>query len=291
MTSDHWTRCVNRVMDHVRADPTAPHSLDDLAAVAHSSAYHFHRIFRAVTGETVGNFVQRARLERAAYLMKASPSKTLTVIAHETGFASSQDFSRAFRRTYGTAPSRWDRQSRLMAPVGRAEHRATPAKDLPVRVVQRGPIRLAYVRVRPAFPPPNLIAGLARLTDSLAERGVPWRDAQLVGLSWDNYETTPMDRLSYDLGIEVPSDVNAAGEFGIHELDRFDAVEIECNGPMQLIADAWDHLYETWFPAADREPADLPAMKWFRRPAGAMRDDEEWRTWHVACSIALRQRP
>ena len=106
MTSELWTRRVHRVMDHVRDRPADAHSLDELAAVAHSSPFHFHRIFSAVTGETVGSFVRRARLERAAYLMKAKPSKTLTSIAMETGFASSQEFSRAFRRSYGVAPSR-----------------------------------------------------------------------------------------------------------------------------------------------------------------------------------------
>ena len=80
-------------MDHIRDDPAGAHSVDALAEVAHSSPFHFHRLFKAVTGETVGNFVQRARLERAAYLMKAKPSKTLTSIAMETGFASSQEFS------------------------------------------------------------------------------------------------------------------------------------------------------------------------------------------------------
>ncbi len=285
MPSELWTRHVNRVMDHVRDDPAVPHTVESLASVALASPFHFHRLFRAVTGETVGSFVRRARLERAAYLMKASPSRTLTSIALETGFASSQEFSRTFRRVYGMAPSRWDRRSRLASPAGRGAHRASPPSSAVARLVDRGPIRLAFVRVHPAFHIPALEAGFAGLVESLERRGVAWRAGQVVGMSWDNYETTPMDRLHYDLGVEVPAEVGDDGPYGIRTLDAFTAVEVECDGPLQTIAEAWDYLYETWFPASKYEPADLPAMKWFARPAGEI----DFADWKVACSIALRR--
>lgn len=272
-------------MDHVREHPAETHTVESLAAVAHSSPFHFHRIFRAVAGETVGSFVQRARLERAAYLMKAKPSRSLTSIALDTGFASSQEFSRTFRRNYGIAPSRWNRRSRLAAPGGRGEHRSSPPVEVEARLVDRDRVRLAYTRIRPAFSVPELVAGFERLLQSLDDRGVPWEKAQVVGMSWDNYETTPMDKLHYDLCVEVPDTVEAVGPFGIHELGAFRAVEVECDGPLQLIADAWDYLYETWFPQSPFEPADLPSMKRFARPAAEV----QWDTWQVACSIPLKR--
>ena len=285
MPSELWTRRIHRVMDHVRNRPSETDTLESLAAVAHSSPFHFHRIFRAVAGETVGSFVQRARLERAAYLMKAKPSRSLTSIALDTGYATSQEFSRTFRRNYGIAPSRWDRRSRLAAPEGRGEHRSSPPIVSEPRMVDRGRVRLAYTRVRPAFHVPALAAGFEGLLRSLDDLGVPWEKARVVGMSWDNYETTPMDKLHYDLCVEVPEGVEAAGPFGIRELGPFQAVEIECDGPLQSIADAWDYLYEAWFPQSPFQPADLPAMKWFARPAGELR----WDTWQVACSIPLER--
>ena len=270
-------------MDHVRDHPAERHTVESLAALAHSSPFHFHRIFGAVAGETVGSFVQRARLERAAYLMKARPSRSLTSIALATGFATSQEFSRTFRRNYGIAPSRWDRRSRLASPEGRAEHRSTPPVAVEARVVERERVRLAYTRIRPAFDTALLAAGLEGLLESLDELGVPWKGAQVVGMSWDNYETTPMDRIHYDLGVEVPDSLEASPAFGIRVLGPLRAVEVACDGPLQVIADAWDYLYESWFPESRFEPADLPAMKWFAQPAGEL----SWDTWRVACSVPL----
>ncbi|HEX7928150.1 MAG TPA: AraC family transcriptional regulator, partial [bacterium] len=58
-----------------------------LAAVAHLSLHHFHRIFRAMVGETVMQHVRRLRLERAArQLRQGSPA--LLDLALEAGYES-----------------------------------------------------------------------------------------------------------------------------------------------------------------------------------------------------------
>ena len=92
--------------------------------MASFSPHHFHRVFRAVTGQTLNVFTQRARLERAAYLMKSSPERSLASIALDAGFSAHSDFTRVFKQHYGVAPSRWDRRSRLDArEIGRASCR------------------------------------------------------------------------------------------------------------------------------------------------------------------------
>ena len=88
-------------MDYVRSNLAGDLSLEQLARVAYFSPFHFHRIFKVTTGETLASFTRRARLERAAYLMKASPKRELGSIALEVGFSCQSDFSRAFRRLYG----------------------------------------------------------------------------------------------------------------------------------------------------------------------------------------------
>ncbi len=68
-----YEKRVNRAIDHVRAHLGEPLKLADLARVAAFSPFHFHRIFRALTGETLSAYVQRQRLERAAGLLAARP--------------------------------------------------------------------------------------------------------------------------------------------------------------------------------------------------------------------------
>lgn len=102
-----YVAAVNRAINHVTAHLDAPPALHEVAAVAGFSPFHFHRIFKAVTGETLHDFSTRVRLEQAVRLM-AHSRRRLTDIALDCGFASGSDFSRAFRATYGVAPSRFD---------------------------------------------------------------------------------------------------------------------------------------------------------------------------------------
>src|SRR5580704_5929436 len=68
--------------------------------------FHFHRIFGAISGETLNNFTNRLRLEKAARLLRFS-DQNLTDIALDCGFSSSATFSRAFRSGYDISPSQF----------------------------------------------------------------------------------------------------------------------------------------------------------------------------------------
>ena len=97
---------INRVIDHIEADLVGDISLSRLAKVANFSEFHFHRIFRAMVGETLHQFVQRLRLERAASQLVSNPLTPITNIALDCGFSSSAAFSRAFKDGFSMSDDR-----------------------------------------------------------------------------------------------------------------------------------------------------------------------------------------
>ena len=82
--------------------------VDDVAEAAGFSKFHFCRIFKAETGLTVYEYVQRRRLARGAYLLLHGSVSVLD-IALELCFGSQEVFSRAFKRVYGLPPGRYRR--------------------------------------------------------------------------------------------------------------------------------------------------------------------------------------
>ncbi len=286
MISEFWLTRVHRVMNYVRDNPANDMWLEDLAAVAHSSPYHFHRIFKAVTGETVSAFARRARLERAAYLMKARPTRALSDIALEVGYPALAEFSRAFKHHYGLPPSQWNRRTHLnQVPqaVMQIERENSPSFQVEIRTHE--PSYLIYVRMKTWFQVEVLKVGYKRLTEFLSMNGVDWRNCPLVGMSWDHYETTPLESVHYDLGFVLTQPLEANSPFSSYQLPAFQAVHAHCSGGLQVVAQAWNHLYNNWFPASRFEPRDLPAMKWFRqRP-----DQIGWHHWDLDCVIALSE--
>lgn len=89
-----YVQRIDRVIDYLRGNLDRPVKLAELANVACFSEFHFHRIFGAVSGETLNNFTNRLRLEKAARLLRYS-EQSLTDIALDCGFSSSATFSRA----------------------------------------------------------------------------------------------------------------------------------------------------------------------------------------------------
>ncbi len=86
---------INRVFEYIDKNLESDLSLRILSKKALYSPYHFHRIFKFITGETLNEYVSRQRIEKSA-LDLLHTSKTATEIAHRYGFSDNSSFSRAF---------------------------------------------------------------------------------------------------------------------------------------------------------------------------------------------------
>src|SRR5690606_20011289 len=93
-----------RAQDYLHANAHRAITLDELAAVACMSPYHFHRRFRALHGTTPHQYQTRLRLAHARRLL-LDTERSITEIALAVGFDSPAAFSRRFRRSFGVAPA------------------------------------------------------------------------------------------------------------------------------------------------------------------------------------------
>ena len=90
-------------IEYIEESPEADLSLSTLAHRFGFSPTYFHKRFRAVTGETLRDFVEKTRIGRAIDIL-TSTKKTLTEISYECGFSSQSYFSCAFKRRMGITP-------------------------------------------------------------------------------------------------------------------------------------------------------------------------------------------
>ncbi len=103
---------LRRAKDHADRNFAEPLTLEDLAAVATISKYHFLRLFRAVYGRTPSAYVSERRVERAQDLLRTT-NLTVTEVCHAVGYSSLGSFSSGFAAITGETPSafqaRWAR--------------------------------------------------------------------------------------------------------------------------------------------------------------------------------------
>ncbi|NOX42828.1 MAG: AraC family transcriptional regulator, partial [Gammaproteobacteria bacterium] len=78
-------------------------NLDVLSSVANISKFHFHRIFSAVTGENVLQYIKRIRLENAAFRLYYT-GDPITDIARDSGYATLSAFSKSFKNQFNCNP-------------------------------------------------------------------------------------------------------------------------------------------------------------------------------------------
>lgn len=100
-------------MDRAYAEPL---DVAAVAAVAHLSAAHFSRSFRAAFGETPHHYLQRRRVERSMFKLRET-DRDVTDICMDVGFSSLGTFSRTFRAIVGVSPSQYrDENGPMLAP-------------------------------------------------------------------------------------------------------------------------------------------------------------------------------
>ena len=161
---------------------------------------------------------------------------------------------------------------------------AGTAPDFEVVVREHPPCRMLYARARKPFVTDSVQRAFEALGRWLDGKGIAWRSSPLLGLSWDNYETTPLEQVRFDIGVALDDDIDAPEPFGVHEFPRMRTADVRCDGPLRVVAHAWDHLYETWLPRSRYEPDDFPAFKRFRTHP----DRSEWQRWDLDCSLPIR---
>ena len=97
------------LLDWVRENLAAPHSLDSLAQRALMSRRTFTRRFKQATGTTVGAWLLAERLSRAQQLLETT-GESVDTIAGEAGFGSAVSLRQHFAEAFRTTPSNYRRE-------------------------------------------------------------------------------------------------------------------------------------------------------------------------------------
>ncbi|MFC2070729.1 GyrI-like domain-containing protein [Chloroflexota bacterium] len=287
---------INRVIDYIEANIDRDLSLKELSDIAHFSPFHFHRIFRAMVGETLNEFTQRIRLEKAAARLIANPRKSITEIALECGFSSPSAFARAFRETYKMSASRWrsggylqhskngKQESKESQSVGnfRQDFDIYPRYtqdntgliwrvemkngeiQTEVEVRDMPEIHVAYVRHIGPYKGDSELFG--RLFNKLMAWAGPrgllrFPETKIMTIYYDDPELTDDSKLRTDACITVPEGTEVDGEIGKTTIPagKYAIAHFEIN--VEQYQDAWNTVYSGWLPESGYQPGDGPCYE------------------------------
>lgn len=266
-----------RVLVHIQSHLDDALPLDELAGVACFSPFHFHRVFRALTGEGVHEHVRRLKLERAAQRLKLQ-EQPVTDLAFEAGYESHEAFTRAFHAMFGMSPSDF-RNSRQPAPEPAGYHPPDYGAPAPVEVTTLPPRQIVFLRH--VGPYDQVSATWSRLAMWAGMRGMIGPASLFLGVSWDDPEITPPEKLRYDAAITLSRPVQPEGEFGVTELAGGEYTTLLHKGPYQNLSASYRLILGGWLPPSGRELRDVPCFEHYLNSPQTARPEDLLTVIHV----------
>ncbi|MFD3606596.1 GyrI-like domain-containing protein [Streptomyces atroolivaceus] len=248
---------LNQAMEHIEAHLDQPVDVTDLARIAVTSEYHFRRMFSALAGLPLSEYIRRRRLTVAGAEVLAG-ERTLLEIATRYGYGSGEAFARAFRTMHGVGPGEARRTGAALHSQQRMSFRLIVEgnSSMRYRIVDKGAFRVVGRKARvplvheganPAIGdfirsiPPDTMRRIAALADQ--------EPAGIVGVS-DQLDPSRAEGTELDYyhgvvtGADVPEDMDAldvpAGTWAV----------FENSGPFpQALQYLWRDVFTQWFPS------------------------------------------
>lgn len=107
-------RRVLQFVDELRTRCAEPWTLDSMAAACQLGRTQFEALAKELTGDAPSSLLNRLRVNQSQSFLKTN-DKSITDVAFDAGFSSSQYFARVFRNLVGMTPSDYRRQRRDLA--------------------------------------------------------------------------------------------------------------------------------------------------------------------------------
>lgn len=256
---------------HIQANLEQDLALEALAALANLSPYHFHRLFRATVGETVKQYVQRLRLEQAAFRLKLQDAAVIDV-AFSLGYHSHETFTRAFRKHFGISPKAYkyvhQRDSKLRSEAVRPlptlnTDPAQPALSK-VRIQRLAPITVAFIRHLGEYAEANTTAFDTLVAWAMATARYNGENL-LLGIGHDDPTITPKEKVRFDACLQVGEPFDPTGTIGCQTVPAGDYAVITYVGPYgAAMYDAYAAIFTQMHNHPDYALLGLPAVEIYR---------------------------
>lgn len=103
---DKYDIITSKIKTFINEHFPSPTILEDVANAVNLSVNHANNIFKTTTGQTMFSYAVNMRINRAKQLM-ADPTKSISTISREVGYASSSYFTTAFKKNVGMSPMQY----------------------------------------------------------------------------------------------------------------------------------------------------------------------------------------
>lgn len=258
--ASEYEKRIKSVINYMETVPKQDLSLKALAEKGMFSPYHFHRIFKAFTGETPIEYLSRIRVQKAASLLKYNKERTITDIALAAGYDNSSSFSRSFKNYYGVSPSKFRKNQEGTELKQHIKGSPDPSISCEVVISYFNKIPLYFVLNRKGYIEDAISAAWEELLEYASKFGLFTHGTQLIGISFDNPEFTELEKCRYYACITKPAGKGSIPGLGVYHITEGYYAVLETHVLPTEIGSYYDYFYRKWFPESGYFPANKPGF-------------------------------
>jgi len=295
LTNNYQTQ-INKALTHINSNLDAAINIKDLAQLSGFSMFHFHRIFKAITGETPYDSLLRLRLEKSVFMLKYNAELNVSEIGFECGFSSAENFSRQFKSRFKITPGAFKKNkdlhnSRIYQEQGsndvylRIENsKKLNKKSFAVEIEQLPEIPIAYTKAVFGADGTGLMEKYLELMNWAENNKINIKgELTRFGMSIDNPEVTPSSKFRYDFGLTINKSYPKFNGIHIGTIPKANYATLHVKGTLADVSQAWDYLYHDWLPNSQYVPIHYPAIEEY------IQGPEEigWETFNIKCRVPI----
>jgi len=246
-TQNEYDKAVNRVIDYINRHLFESPDLKKLSEIANISEFHFHRIFKAIIGENIGEYINRLRLEYIAERLQMT-KYTLDEIAVKTGYGTKYALSKAFKKHFGMSPSAFrslpkDSSSNFFDGNKR---KVIPLEPVIQNIDSK---KLVYIRIIDWYGSPESYAiAWEKLGQFAKEHKLLIETTEYIGLSFDNPTITSPENCRFYACFTVDEDVEPTGAFGMQTIKAGLYAVFTLKGSYDGLMDMYYNIFFKWLP-------------------------------------------
>ncbi|AGP52541.1 AraC family transcriptional regulator [Streptomyces rapamycinicus] len=276
---------LNEALDHIESRLDQRIEVAELARIAMTSEYHFRRLFSALAGISLSEYVRRRRLTLAGAEVLAG-ERTLLEIAVRYGYGSGEAFARAFRAMHGVGPGEARRAGASLSSQPRMSFRliVEGSSSMRYRVVEKDRFQVVGKKVRVPLVHEGVNPGIAEFIRGIGQETIrriaalsDQEPEGILGVS-DNLDPSRAEGTELDYyhgvvtGAAAPEDLDTlavpAGTWAV----------FENSGPFpQALQYLWRDVFTQWFPSNPYQSRPGPEILRTRLSQdGARADAELW---------------
>jgi AraC family transcriptional regulator len=276
---------LNRAMEHIEQHLDQQIEVTELARIAVTSEYHFRRLFSALAGIPLSEYIRRRRLTVAGAQVLAG-QETLLDIAVRYGYGSGEAFARAFRALHGVGPGEARRTGAALYSQPRMSFRliVEGSSGMRYRIVEKDEFRVVGKKARVPLVHegmnPAIVAFIRSIDKEIVRRMETLSDQEpqgIVNVS-DNLAGSRAEGTELDYYHGVLSSAAAPEDMDGLTVPAGTWAVFESSGAFpQALQYLWRDVFTQWFPSNPYRSRPGPEISRTRlSPDGTEADAELW---------------